>query len=70
VSALDLGGRKMCLGKVYQSEESNEPLLENIAHLRLEGDQVELETLFGEKKAFQGRLREIDFVRSRIIMQS
>ncbi len=60
----------MCLGKVYQSEESDEPLLENIAHLRLEGDQVELETLFGEKKAFQGRLREIDFVRSRIIVQS
>lgn len=60
----------MCLGKVYQAEESDEPLLESIAYLRLEGDQVELETLFGEKRVFQGRLREIDFMRSRIILQS
>lgn len=60
----------MCLGKVYQAEESDEPLLESIAYLRLEGDQVELETLFGEKRVLQGRLREIDFVRSRIILQS
>lgn len=34
----DLGGREMCLGKVYQAEESDEPLLESIAYLRLEGD--------------------------------
>ena len=59
----------MCLGKVYQAEESDEPHLESIAYLRLEGDQVELETLFGEKRVLQGRLREIDFVRSRIILQ-
>jgi predicted RNA-binding protein len=64
-----IGGRKMCLGKVYQSEKSGEPLLENIAHLRLRGDQVALETLLGEKETFRGRLHEINFVRSRIIVQ-
>jgi len=60
----------MCLGKVYQAEESDEPPLESIAYLRLKGDQVELETMFGEKGLFQERLREIDFVRSSIILQS
>ncbi len=30
----------MCLVKVYQAEESDEPLLEIIAYLRLEGDHV------------------------------
>jgi len=44
----------MCLGKVYQAEESDEPLLKSIAYLRLEGDQVELETLFGEKGFSKG----------------
>ena len=50
----DFGCRKMCLGKVYQAEESDEPLLKSIAYLRLEGDQVELETLFGEKGFSKG----------------
>ena len=61
----DLGVRKMCLGKVYQAEESDESFLESIVYLRLEGDQVELETLFGEKRvipreAARDRLREVE----------
>lgn len=60
----------MCLGKVYQAKGGDEPVLEDIAHLRLEGDQVELVTLFGEKRVLQGRLCEIDFVKSRIIVES
>ena len=47
-----------------------EPDLESIAYLRLDGDQVELETLFGEKKVLKGRLQEIDFLRSRIVLES
>ena len=60
----------MCLAKLYQNEESAEPDLESIAYLRLDGDQVELETLFGEKRVLKGRLQEIDFVRSRIVLES
>ncbi len=60
----------MCLAKLYQNEGSAEPDLESIAYLRLDGDQVELETLFGEKQVFKGRLQEIDFVRSRIVLGS
>jgi predicted RNA-binding protein len=59
----------MCLAKLYQDEESAEPALESIAYLRLDGDQVELETLFGEKRVLKGRLQEIDFVRSRIVLE-
>ena len=60
----------MCLAKVYQDEDSDEPVLEDIAHLTLQDGQVEVETLFGETRVFTGRLREIDFVRSRIVFES
>lgn len=59
----------MCLAKVYQDEDSDEPVLEDIAHLTLRDGQVEVETLFGETRVFTGRLREIDFVRSRIVFE-
>ena len=60
----------MCLGKLYQDEDQGEPVLESIAHLRLEDGKVEVETLFGEKRLLQGKLREIDFLQSRIIVES
>ena len=58
----------MWLAKLYQDEGSAEPDLESIAYLRLDDDQVELETLFGEKRVLKGRLREIDFVRSIVVL--
>ena len=60
----------MCLGKVYQNKEANKPILENIAHLRFSGDGMEMETLFGERKVLTGKLLEIDFVKSRIIIEN
>ena len=59
----------MCLAAVYQGTENSEPAMKEIARLRIEGDSVELETLFGEKMVLQGRIKEIDFMGSRVVIE-
>jgi len=59
----------VCLAAAYRGIESDQPILKDIAHIRLQGDIVELETLFGERKVLQGKVQEIDFMNSRIVME-
>jgi len=59
----------MCLAKVYETVESDKPVLEDIAYLVIEGDRVEISTLFGERRVFQGKVREIDFLKSRVQLE-
>ena len=59
----------MCLAAAYRGIESDQPILKDIAHIRLQGDIVEVETLFGERKVLQGKVQEIDFMNSRIVME-
>ena len=59
----------MCLAKVYEVIESNKPLLEDIAYMIIDGERVEVETLFGERKVFQGRVRQIDFIKSKVQLE-
>ena len=37
--------------------------------LRIDGDTIEIETLFGEGKIVQGRVAEIDFMKSRVVIE-
>jgi predicted RNA-binding protein len=57
------------LAEAYLNKWSDEPLLEDIAHMRLRGKQVELETLLGEEKVVPGRVVEVDFATSRILLE-
>ena len=59
----------MCLATAYWSVESDQPILKDIAYVRLIDNIVELETLLGEKKVLQGKVQEIDFMSSTIIME-
>ena len=59
----------MCLAKVYEATEGDKPILEDIAYIISEGDRVEIETLFGETRVFQGKVREIDFLKSRVQLE-
>ena len=59
----------MCLAKVYQGIESDEPIFEEIAHVVIDGNQLELESLFGERKVLMGTVREIDFMKSRVVIE-
>ena len=58
----------MCLAKAYLNKWDDEPVLQDIAHMRLHGGQVELETLLGEEKVISGRVVEVDFAISRILL--
>lgn len=60
----------MCLAKVYvgQSEPAN-LILEDVAYVRVDGEMLQLMTLFGEKKEISAKLTEIDFQNSRIICE-
>ena len=58
----------MCLAKAFVNDWSEQPVFQDISRLRINGDKVELRTLFGEEKTIQGRVIEIDFTASRILM--
>ena len=59
----------MCMAKLYEAKEGDKPVVENIARLTIADRQVEVETLFGEKKVFRGRVRQIDFLKSQIQLE-
>lgn len=58
----------MCLAKAYLNKWGDEPVLQDIAHMRLHRERVELETLLGEEKVIPGRVVEVDFATSRILL--
>jgi len=58
----------VCLATAYLNEGSEEPILRDIAYMRFNGDRVEMETLFGEEQVILGRVLEIDFSTSKIIL--
>jgi predicted RNA-binding protein len=58
----------MCLAKAYLNKSADNPILQDIARMRLQEDRVELETLFGEEKVISGRVVEIDFSTSKILL--
>ncbi len=59
----------MCMAKLYEAKEGDKPLVEDVARLTIADRQVEVETLFGEKKVFQGRVQQIDFLKSQIRLE-
>ena len=59
----------MCMAKLYEVKEGDKPIVEDIARLTIANGQIEVETLFGEKKVFEGKVRRIDFLRSQIQLE-
>jgi predicted RNA-binding protein len=59
----------MCMAKLYEAKEGDKPILEDIARLTIADRRIEVETLFGEKKVFQGKVRQIDFLKSQIQLE-
>jgi predicted RNA-binding protein len=59
----------MCLAAAYQGHDSDQPILREIARISLANGMIELETLFGERKAIQGKVTEIDFMNSRVTIE-
>ena len=51
-----------------ENDTAGEPILQDIALLTVKGGCVEMETLFGERKVVRGRLLEIDFSTSTVLL--
>jgi len=59
----------MCLAKIYEATKDDKPILEDIAYMTIDGDRVEVETLFGERRIFQGKVHQVDFLKSRVQLE-
>ena len=57
------------MAKLYEIKEGDKPILEDIARMIISDRQVEVETLFGEKRVFRGKVRQIDFLKSQIQLE-
>jgi len=47
----------------------DQSILTEVAYLKLDGNQIEVEILLGESKVFKGKIKEIDFLNSKIVME-
>jgi predicted RNA-binding protein len=59
----------MCLANIYSIGNMDQSILAEIAYLKWEDDHIEVETLLGENKVFRGKIKEIDFLNSKIVME-
>jgi len=57
------------MAKLYEAKEGDKPIVEDIARMTIADRRIEVETLFGEKKVFQGKVRQIDFLKSQIQLE-
>jgi predicted RNA-binding protein len=58
----------MCLAKAYPNRGMSEPILENITYMKLDGQRIRMQTMFGEEKVIPGRVLEVDFENSKVIV--
>jgi predicted RNA-binding protein len=59
----------MCLASAYFNNENGQLILKDIAQLKLNGDNIEMETLFGEGKSVPGKVTAVDFFSSKIFIE-
>ena len=60
----------MCQSSVYAvNGEQEELLLEQVSAVEVDGEQVRLQTLFGEPLALRAWIKEIDLMKHRIVLQ-
>jgi predicted RNA-binding protein len=58
----------MCLAKAYVDKMGDEPVLRDIAQVRVRDGRVELKTLLGEEMVLPGGVLAVDFMASRIVV--
>ena len=59
----------MCLANIYQNENGGKLITKDIAYLKIAGDQIEVMDLAGQTSIVPGRIKEIDFMNSDIIVE-
>lgn len=60
----------MCMVSVWIKKDSGEKnLLEEVAVIRVNGKNLVLSTLFGEEESVKAKIKEIDFVNSKVLLE-
>ena len=59
----------MCLANIYQNTKTGEPLMKDVAHIRVDGNRVIAEALMGENQIVSGKITQIDFMNSDVIIK-
>lgn len=60
----------MCESNAYIEDNGNEILyLEAVDILRREGEKIYLKNFWGEEKVFKGEIKEISFLKHRIVLR-
>ena len=59
----------MCETTAYVlSDGKEEMIMESMDRLLVEGDEIVVSNIFGEKRIVQGRIKEIDFNNNRLLI--
>ena len=58
----------MCLANIYQHGNGGKLIIKDIAYLKVDGNQIEIENLAGESKTLRAKINEIDFMNSDVIV--
>jgi predicted RNA-binding protein len=60
----------MCESKVYlDTPQGEELVMEEVTSIRPEGEGYRLVNLFGEARLVQGRIKEIDLLKHRVVLE-
>jgi predicted RNA-binding protein len=58
----------MCLANIYQRGNGGKLLMEDIAYLKVDGNQIKMENLAGESRSLRAKINEIDFMNSDVFV--
>ena len=58
----------MCLANIYQRGNGGKLIIEDIAYLKVNGNQIEVGNLAGESETLRAKISEIDFMNSDVIV--
>ncbi len=60
----------MCQSSIYTIDSGHqELLLEDVARVEIEGAEIIMEPLFGERVSLTARIKEIDLMKHRILLE-
>jgi predicted RNA-binding protein len=58
----------MCLANIYRRGNGGKILIKDIAYLKVDGNQIEVENLAGESRSLRAKINEIDFMNSDVFV--
>lgn len=61
----------MCEANAYLSKDGEDELImQSVEVLRPEGDQLYIQSIFGEQRWIRGRIKEMDLVQHKIMIET